>query len=82
MEDTKIALEAVRDKSHDEALVKWAEFVRDNPCEKWKKQVDFFIDAVYQKADEFYARMAETVEGRKILERLKEERFRARSKSL
>jgi len=68
----------MRDKTHDESLVKWAEFVRDNEREKWKKQVDVLINSTYQKSQEFYKRLEESEKGREILKRLKKERMRAK----
>ncbi len=68
----------MREKSHDEALVKWAEFVRDNERNKWKGQVNLLIDATYQKSQEFYKRLGKSEKGREILERLKKERLKAR----
>lgn len=75
MEDTKTSVETVRDASHDKALVRWAEFVRDNPREKWKRQVDVLINAVYQKSDDFYQKLKQSEEGNKILARLKKARL-------
>ncbi len=66
----------MRDKSHDVALVKWAEFVRSNPRENWKPQVNVLVDAVYQKSKDFYARLEKTEEGRGILNRLMAERLK------
>ena len=65
-----------RDKRHDEALVRWAEFVRSNEREKWKKQVDVLINSVYQKSRDFYSRMQKTENGREILRRLREEKIK------
>jgi len=64
----------VRDKSHMEAVERWAEFVKNNPREKWKMAVNLFIDAQYEKADAFYKRLEKTEEGRKILKRLEKHR--------
>ena len=64
----------MRDKIHDESLVKWAEFVRTAPREKWKKPVNVLINSTYQKSHSFYVRLLESEKGRKILERLKAER--------
>ncbi|MEK6896781.1 MAG: hypothetical protein AABX12_04980 [Nanoarchaeota archaeon] len=65
----------MRDKLHMETVEEWAEFVRDNPREKWKKPVDMLINATYEKSSDFYARLDKTAEGRKILARLKVERL-------
>lgn len=63
-----------RDKSHAESIERWAEFVRNNPREKWKKAVNVLINATYQKASDFYKSLEKTEKGREILERLIEER--------
>lgn len=64
----------MRDKSHMEAVERWAEFVRNNSRVKWKKSVNLLVDATYQKADEFYKRLEKTEKGREILKRLNEDR--------
>lgn len=64
----------MRDKSHIEQVERWAEFVRNNPRDKWKKVINLLMNATYQKADEFYKNLENTEEGRKILERLKKAR--------
>ena len=64
----------IRDKSHMEAVEKWAEFVRAHPRSEWKQSVDVLINAVYEKADEFYERLQRTEKGREILKRLNEYR--------
>ncbi|MBS3081756.1 hypothetical protein J4416_02340 [Candidatus Pacearchaeota archaeon] len=69
----------IRDKSHMESVEKWAEFVRTAPRNEWKKVMDVFIDAVYEKADEFYKRLEETEKGREALDRLMKERMRVGS---
>ena len=66
----------MRDKSHMDSIERWAEFVRNNPREKWKPLLNAFINAQYEKADEFYKRLEKTEEGRKILDRLKKERLK------
>ena len=65
----------MRDKTHMESVIKWAEFVRTNSREKWKPQVSMLIDAVYEKSQEFYNRLEKTEKGREILKRLKEARM-------
>lgn len=60
--------ERERDKSHDEQIIRWAEFVRDNP-DRWKAKHKAFIDAQILMARRFYNKLAETEEGKqKILE--------------
>ena len=64
----------IRDKSHMEAVERWAEFVRNNPRKEWKKAVNVLVNSTYYKADEFYKRLNKTDKGREILKRLIEER--------
>ena len=66
----------IRDKSHMESDEKWAEFVRTAPRNEWKKVMDVFIDAVYEKSDEFYKRLEQTEKGREILKRLLEDKIK------
>ena len=60
----------MRDKTHEEQIKRWAKFVKDNPL-KWKKELKPFLDSQIIMARKFYAKMAETKEGRKKIERLK-----------
>ena len=66
----------MRDKSHMEAVERWAEFVRNNPRQEWKKAINLLINATYQKADKFYERLKETEKGREILRRLLDEKVK------
>ena len=66
----------MRNKTHQEQIERWAEFVRNNPREKWKTVLSELINAQYEIASRFYKNLEKTEEGRKILERLKEERMK------
>jgi hypothetical protein len=46
-----------RDKTHDEFIERWAEHIKKTPRKAWKKQLNAFIDAQYQKSEEFYKRL-------------------------
>lgn len=46
-----------KDKTHDEFIEKWANYVKNQPRKVWKKQLNEFIDAQYQKSEEFYKRL-------------------------
>jgi len=46
-----------RDKTHDEFIEKWANYVKNQPRKVWKKQLNQLIDAQYQKSKEFYKRL-------------------------
>lgn len=65
----------MRDKTHMESVVKWAEFIKDKPRSQWKGTVNAFINSTYEKADKFYKRLQQTEKGREILERLRKERI-------
>ena len=57
----------MRDKSHEEQLERWAEYVKNNP--DWKIKLKPFLDSQIIIARRFYKKLAETEEGRaKILE--------------
>ena len=70
----------MRDKSHMQAIERWAEFVKNNPRSMWKSAVNALVDAQYEKADAFYAMLEKTPEGMEILERLKMERLKTKEK--
>jgi len=67
-----------RDKSHMESVERWAEFVKTHSINEWKPVIDAFINAVYEKADDFYKRLEKTEKGREALKRLMEERLKIR----
>ena len=54
--------------SHLEQVERWANYIRDNPT-KWKKIHTEFINAIFQKNEEFIDKMKSSPEGR---EKLKE----------
>ncbi len=54
---------------HSEQIQRWANFVRDNP-NKWKPIHTEFINAIFEKQDEFLKEMKKTKEGRDKLKKL------------
>jgi len=57
----------LRDKTHDEFIERWAEFVKSNP--EWKLHQSRFINAQYEKFSNFLNNLSKTKEGqRKIVE--------------
>ena len=60
-----------KDKTHNEQIERWAEFVRDNP-NKWKLEHTKFINAQITIAQRFFKNLEKSAEGREILERIKE----------
>ena len=65
----------MRDKTHIEQVERWAEFVKNNPIEKWKPALNQFIDSQFDMAQRFYKNLEKTEKGMKILERLKDARI-------
>ncbi len=63
-----------RDSTHMEQVERWAEFVKNNPREKWKPRVNAIINSQFEIAQRFYERLGKTEKGREILERLRKEK--------
>jgi len=61
----------MRDKSHNEQIERWANYVKNNP-DKWKVKFKEFIDSQILIARRFYKKLGETGEGREKLKLLKE----------
>ena len=59
-----------RDKTHEEQIERWAEYVRAHPLE-WKKKLKPFLDAQIIISRRFYKKLAETEEGRKKIKMLR-----------
>ena len=60
----------MRDKSHEEQIERWAEFVKNNPT-KWRSKAKPFIDGQILMARRFFNKLAETPEGREKILKLK-----------
>lgn len=54
---------------HSEQVQRWAHFVRDNP-NKWKPIHTEFINAIFEKHDNFLKEMNKTKHGKEKLEKL------------
>jgi hypothetical protein len=65
----------MRDKSHNEQIERWAEFVRENPG-KWKIKLKDFLDSQIIMARRFYKKLLESDEGKDIIQRLKQEKIK------
>ncbi len=59
----------MRNKTHDEQVERWANFVKENPG-KWKEKVKPFLDAQIEIARRFYKKLNSTEEGKKIAREL------------
>ncbi|PIN88049.1 hypothetical protein COV12_00555 [Candidatus Woesearchaeota archaeon CG10_big_fil_rev_8_21_14_0_10_32_24] len=55
--------------SHDDQIVRWAKYVRENPT-KWKKPHTEFINAIFDKHEQFKKRLLKTKGGKDKLEKL------------
>ena len=49
-----------RDKTHDEFIDDWVEYIKKTPTSVWKLELNKFIDAQYEKSREFYERFAKS----------------------
>jgi len=56
-------------ESHDEQIVRWAHFVRDNPT-AWKEPHTLFIDALFAKHAAFLQRLKNSPGGKEKLQQL------------
>jgi hypothetical protein len=59
-----------RDKTHEEQIERWAEFVRDNPTE-WKAKLVPFIDGQILLSRRFYEKLTQTPEGMQTIKELR-----------
>ena len=64
-----------RDKTHDEQIKRWAEYVKNNP-QKWKSHLKPFIDDQIIIARRFYKKLSETEKGREKIKALLAQKLR------
>ncbi|MEM3112917.1 MAG: hypothetical protein QXH60_03005 [Candidatus Pacearchaeota archaeon] len=57
-------------EEHKEQIIRWANFVRENP-EEWKKHLKPFLDAQIIIAQRFYKNLSKSEEGREKIKLLK-----------
>lgn len=67
----------MRDKTHEEQIERWANFIKDKPQEFWRPKFNAFIDAQFDMAKKFYKNLEKTEEGKEAIKRVIEERLRA-----
>lgn len=65
----------MRDRTHSGQVERWADFCRENPSE-FKTRVKVIVDSQIIMARRFYRNLLKTEEGKKIFERLKNERMK------
>ncbi|MBU0929532.1 MAG: hypothetical protein KJ623_00480 [Nanoarchaeota archaeon] len=61
----------MRDRTHDEFIEKWANFVKENPISVWKPHIKNLVDSQIIIANRFYSRLSKTKEGREKLKLLR-----------
>ena len=61
----------MRDKTHQEQIQRWAEYVKKNPG-VWKRKLKPFLDAQIIMSRRFYSKLAETKEGREKISLLRD----------
>lgn len=61
--------------SHMDQVMRWAKYVRDNPT-TWKKIHTEFIDAIFEKHEQFVQRLKASPGGEEKLRQLQEMRRR------
>ena len=59
------------DKSHEEQVERWAEYVRTHPRSEWIKHIKPFIDSQIIMANRFYEKLSETSDGMKKIKLLR-----------
>lgn len=57
----------MRDKTHNEQIERWADYVRETPKEVWKPKFNEFIDAQFDMADKFRTKLKQSERGLEIL---------------
>ncbi len=61
----------MRDKSHEDFIVRWANFVKNDKTRSWKKFHTEFINAQFQKREEFFKRLEKEPGGKEKIRQLK-----------
>ena len=60
----------MRDKSHNEQIKRWANYVKSNS--DWKKKLKPFLDSQIIISKRVYKKLAETPEGREKIKKLRD----------
>ncbi len=61
----------MRDRTHDEQVIRWAEFVKTHPRSVWIREVGPLIDSQIIMANAFYERLAKTEVGLEKIRKLR-----------
>ncbi len=60
----------MRDKTHNEQVERWANYVREHP-EEWKSKLKPFLDSQIAIAIRFYKNLAKTEDGREKIKMIR-----------
>ncbi|HEX7627430.1 MAG TPA: hypothetical protein VF354_00725 [Candidatus Methanoperedens sp.] len=61
----------MKDRTHDEQVIRWAEFVKTHPRSIWIREVGPLIDSQIIMANAFYERLAKTEGGLEKIRKLR-----------
>ena len=62
----------MRDTSHMQKVMIWARYVKENPKE-WRKQHTPFINSQIEKAQKFYEKLENTINGAEKIKKLRKQ---------
>jgi len=61
----------MRDKTHNDFIKRWANFVKKNPVSVWKPKLNPLIDSQIINANRFYSNLLKTKNGEEKLKLLR-----------
>lgn len=61
----------MRDRTHSEQVIRWAEFVKTHPRSVWIREVGPLVDSQIIMANAFYERLAKTEGGLEKIRQLR-----------
>ncbi len=61
----------MRDRTHDEQVIRWTEFVKTHPRSIWIREVGPLVDSQIIMANSFYERLAKTEGGLEKIRKLR-----------
>jgi hypothetical protein len=72
--DPQVAV-IMRDRTHSEQVIRWAEYVKKHPRSVWIKEVKPLIDSQIIMANNFYERLAKTESGIEKIRKLRKRKL-------
>ncbi len=70
----------MRDITHNEQIIRWANHVKNNP-DKWKSKIKDFIDSQIIISNRFYKNLSRTKRGKEKIRLLKNLKNESKDKS-